>query len=271
MIGIGREVEARRKDGSVFPVDLAVNEVEHLKLFTGIIRDITRRKELEREVAEIASLEQQNIGQDLHDSVGQELVALMLLADDVAEIHQTDPANTSPLIQQLIQGLQRCQLELRTVLRGLLPVPVEREGLMAALAELAHRIQRDSKVLCVFDCPQQVSVEDNLTATHLYLIAQEATYNAVKHAQARNIRINLETNPTLILRVQDDGIGMSAQAVPRVPTAVGGGEASRLGLRVMRNRAAIIGAELTIEPARPSGTVVTCALATKKAFTGRGV
>lgn len=47
IIGIGREVEARRKDGTVFPVDLAVSEVESGSLFTGIIRDITGRKRSE--------------------------------------------------------------------------------------------------------------------------------------------------------------------------------------------------------------------------------
>jgi len=44
IIGVGREVEGRRKDGTVFPIDLAVSEIEHLGLFTGIIRDITERK-----------------------------------------------------------------------------------------------------------------------------------------------------------------------------------------------------------------------------------
>lgn len=58
IIGIGREVVARRKNGSTFPVELTVSEVDGLNLFTGILRDITRRKELEREVVEIASLEQ---------------------------------------------------------------------------------------------------------------------------------------------------------------------------------------------------------------------
>jgi signal transduction histidine kinase len=221
-----------------------------LKLFTGIIRDITRRKELEREVVEIASLEQRSIGQDMHDSVGQELTALNLLARDLAEIIQTDAAKAPPLIEQMIQGLQRSQRELRAVLRGLIPVAVNTQGLMAALADLAHQIQSEGKVSCVFDCTRPVSLADNLTATHLDLIAHEAIRNAVKHAQATQIRITLNRNGGLVLRIQDDGIGMPAQPV----------EAQGLGLRIMRNRANIIGAKLTIEPAQPSGTVVTCAL-----------
>lgn len=253
IIAIGREVEARRKDGSVFPVELAVSEIEHLRLFTGIIRDNTRRKELEREVVEIASLQQQRIGQDLHDTVGQELTALNLLARDLAETLASDPASTAPLLEQMIQGLQRGQHELRAILRGLLPVTIDSEGLMASLADLAHHTEREGKVACVFDCPQPVSVADSLTGTHLYFIAQEAVHNAVKHGRPRNIRISLESNHLLSLRIQCDGIGMPAQPA----------EKHGLGLRIMHNRAAIIGAQLTIEPAKPSGTLVTCVLARK--------
>ena len=217
-------------------------------------RDISRRKELECEVVEIASLEQRRIGQDLHDSVSQELTALNLLAGDLAETLRSDHANASPLVERLVLGLQRSQRELRAVMHGLLPVSVDAEGLMAALSDLANRTQEEGKATCVFDCPRPVLVEDNLVATHIYLIAQEAVHNAVKHARCRNIRISVESNHFLVLRVQDDGIGISDQ-----PTEKHNG----LGLRIMRNRAAIIQATLTIESAKPAGTVVKCTLARK--------
>jgi two-component system CheB/CheR fusion protein len=250
VIGTHREAEARRKDGSVFPVELAVSEIEHLQLFTGIIRDLTQRRQLERDVVETASLEQRRIGQDLHDTVAQELTALNLLAGELATALRPAPAKVARILERMGQGLHRGQLELRTVLRGLLPVAVDSEGLMAALADLTDHTRRKGKVACTLDCPKPVAVEDNVIATHLYLIAQEAVRNAVKHARPRNIRVSLVSNRLLVLRVQDDGIGMPAR-----PTAVQG-----LGLRIMRNRAAIIGAKLTIEPAEPTGTVVTCAL-----------
>ena len=139
-------------------------------------------------------------------------------------------------------------------MRGLCPVSVDAAGLMAALSDLADRTRQEGKASCIFDCPQPVLVANNLIATHLYLIAQEAVHNAVKHARCKNIRIAVQSNNFLLLRVQDDGIGF-----PRKPTEDHGG----LGLRIMRNRAAIIRATLTIEAAQPAGTLVTCALARK--------
>jgi signal transduction histidine kinase len=103
----------------------------------------------------------------------------------------------------------------------------------------------------VFDCSEPVSFADNLIATQLYLIAQEAVHNAVKHAKARTVRIKLRRRLGLSLSVHDDGAGMPSKL----------DEARGLGLRIMRNRAAIISAKLTIEPAEPSGTIVTCVLA----------
>jgi PAS domain S-box-containing protein len=254
IIGAGREVLARRKDGSVFPMHLVVSETEERKLFTGILRDMTEYKRLEREVVEVACKEQQRIGQDLHDSVAQELTALNLLAGTFDEMLEADPTNAPKLVQRIQQGLQRSQQELRAILRGLLPVAVDSNGLMAALTELADRTCQQRQVTCTFDCPEPVAVADNLTATHLYLIAQEAVHNAAKHGKPRNIRISLHANHQLVLRVACDGIGMPPRA-----EASGG-----LGLRIMRDRAAIIGAHLTIEPVEPTGTMVTCRLVSKE-------
>jgi PAS domain S-box-containing protein len=250
ILGIRREVEARRKDGSVFPTDLAVSEIEHLGLFTGVHRDLTERKQLERDVVEAASLEQRRIGQDLHDSVGQELTALNLLTRDLAEVLPTDPSTAARIVERMAQGLQRSHRDLRAVIRGLLPVAVDAQGLMAALADLAERTSQEGDVSCRFDCPETVAVADNLAATHLYLIAQEAVRNAVQHARPRSVRISLTSDGVLALSVEDDGVGIPARPA----------EPQGLGLRIMRNRAAIIGATLTIELRKPTGTVVTCVL-----------
>src|SRR5262249_36253006 len=82
IIGIGREVSGRRKDGTIFPMDLSVSEVKlaDRRLFTGFIRDITERKQLEKEILETSDREQRRIGQDLHDGLCQQLAGIELMS-----------------------------------------------------------------------------------------------------------------------------------------------------------------------------------------------
>jgi PAS domain S-box-containing protein len=253
IIGIGREVRARRKDGSIFPVDLAVSELRQngKRLFTGVHRDLTRRKELEREVLEIAATEQTRIGQELHDSAGQELTALGLLAEGLVEaLEESSPAE-AVLATKIAEGLKRVLGQVRGLSRGLVPVEVDAAGLMAALAELASQTSELHGVTCTFDCKEQVLVDDNQAATHLYRIAKEAVTNALKHSRANNIAISLEGDEkSITLRVRDNGVGF-----PREP-----GEARGMGLKIMRYRAGLINAGLTVGPAEPGGTLVSCAL-----------
>ena len=89
-----------------------------------------------------------------------------------------------------------------------------------------------------------------VTATHLYRIAQEAAANAVKHARARSITIDVSrTSASTRLRIADDGVGFSA------PVSESG-----LGLRLMKYRAGIIGAELAVTSQLNKGTTVACSL-----------
>jgi PAS domain S-box-containing protein len=249
IIGIGREVSGRRKDGTVFPVDLAVSEM-HADGggFTGILHDITRRKELEREILEIAGLEQKRIGQDLHDNLGQELTALGLLTDALLEaIREHSPADLD-LTCKINQGLKRSLAQVRAISRGLV-AEVNTNGLRAVLEDLAAHVGENPGVHCTFHGDESFALENDSKARHLFLIAQQACANALKHGHAKNIEISLHLrDDLLVLEVKDDGIG-----IPLRPQ-------EGLGLRIMRNRAAVIQAGLTIETVEPHGTLVTCAL-----------
>lgn len=90
-------------------------------------------------------------------------------------------------------------------------------------------------------------MRDAIVAGHLYRIAQEATNNALKHSQAREILIGLRrSRGHVTLRVSDDGRGL--------PHAKSAG----MGLHVMRHRASVIGAELTIDTTPDKGTTIIC-------------
>ncbi len=253
IIGIGREVQGRRKDGSAFPVDLSVSEYHDRtqRQFSGVLRDLSARKALEREVLEVATLEQWRIGQELHDSTGQELAALGLLAEGLVEALTKASAAEAVLASKVADGLNRVLGQVRALSRGLIPVEVDAAGLMAALAELASRTSELHGVTCTFECREPVLVEDNQTATHLYRIAKEAVTNALKHSRAKNITISLEKVERFVkLHIQDDGVGL-----PREPL-----ENKGMGLKIMRYRAGLINAGLSVGPAEPVGTLVSCTL-----------
>jgi PAS domain S-box-containing protein len=256
IVGIGREVAGKRKDGSTFPVDLAVSEVDHLDLFTGVIRDIGERKRLQRDVLAIAENEQRRIGQDLHDSTQQELAGLGMLAqtllgnlpNESGDVPNASAGRHRDLARKIVDGLTRAHREVQSISRGLVPMRLGSEGLMDALRELASRTDELDGVTCAFKCEQPVEVADSLTATHLYRIAQEALTNALKHARPEHILIALESdNGHPILLVADDGIGFDSSD-----------ESEGMGLKTMLYRASLIGANVNITPVKAGGTLVTC-------------
>ena len=257
IIGIGRELVGQRQDGSTFPIDLAVSKYHDgiQEMFTGIIRDISERKALQRDLLTIVSEEQRRIGQDLHDSVGQKLTGLGLLAGSLAlSLEEHSPADME-VANRIVTGVEKSLAQIRKLSKGLLPVEVEAEGLRAALTELADATTHDAGVVCDFDCHPPVQVENNETATHLYRIAQEAVTNALKHGAPRHLQISLTGDGTqLILRIRDDGKGITSAAW----------QAKGSGLKTMQYRAALIGATLSIDPAKKGGTLVTCRLLEKR-------
>jgi PAS domain S-box-containing protein len=218
--------------------------------FLGVSFDITRRKELEREVLEIVAREQRQIGQELHDGVGQELTGLGLMAQSLA-LRLSEDAAEKRVVLRLVAGFDTLRRRVRELSRGLIPVHVESRGLSAALDDLAAGTTDVSGISVIAECPEWVELSDHESAVHLFRIAQEAVGNALRHARPQHIRLSLLTEPNgLRLRIKDDGIGIQS----------GPDQSDGLGLRIMKYRAELIGGVLQITPSQGGGTVVTCTL-----------
>jgi PAS domain S-box-containing protein len=224
--------------------------------FLGVAFDITRRRELEREllgreVLAIAAREQRQIGQELHDGVGQELTGLGLMAQSLAQ-RLPEVAGEKRIALRLVTELDSVHRQVRELSRGLIPVHVESRGLAAALDDLAARTSAVSGISVTAECPRWVEPPDHATATQLFRIAQEAVCNALRHGRPRHIRLALNDEPTgLGLRVEDDGIGIPSGLDQNVG----------LGIRIMQYRAGVIGGVLEFSPAQGGGTVVSCTVA----------
>lgn len=246
IIGIGRDVTGKRKDGSTFPMYLAVSEVNvnDQRLYTGIIRDITEQRRLEQEVLRISEHERHRIGQDLHDGLGQMLTGISLINRNIASSLKEEGHKLADEVDEITKLIKEADEFARTLSRGLIPVEFDNQGLKVALERLAQNAERLFGIKCVLTCNYNITFEDTTSLVHLFRIAQEATSNAVKHGKATEVHITLEASEEkLTISVEDNGTGFTDDWDKQ----------KGLGVRIMSFRARLVGANLEIHDSNKLG------------------
>ncbi len=213
-----------------------------------LLEEIERRSGLEQEILQVSEREKRRIGQDLHDSLCQELAAAALFLQSTAQ--KLGPKKVAE-VKALTEAAKIVNDNVglaRDLARGLHPVELGLSGLTNALRELAFRTH--DGVTCRFECPKPIRIRDDVVSLNLYRIAQEAVTNALKHAQPQEIVISLRRNRSgLILTVDDNGKGLPAKPYP-----------DGMGLHIMRYRANAIGATCEAVSRRGGGTRLRCVL-----------
>ncbi len=207
-------------------------------------------KEKATEILEVGERERERLAQDLHDGLGQDLAGISLHCQ--ALVKKLSEASGGPEAER-IAGLVRRAIETaRTLGRGLYPLGLETNDLERSLREMAVFMRQTWNVPVLVEWDSRIRIEDRMVATHLYAIAQEAVTNAAKHAKAGTLWVRLWASDTggATLTVRDDGIGFTEPA----PAPSRGG----MGLRIMRSRAEMIGAEFRLGPHPEGGTWITC-------------
>jgi signal transduction histidine kinase len=215
-----------------------------------IVRDITERKQLETALLLASNREQQRLGHELHDGLGQDLTGISLLAAALGSSASQGKGPGADELLHLATMTGHAIATCRAIARGLTPVTDGTGGLVQALSDMVTQ-QRDSHRIDVrFEA--KVAAPIHLRADvqdHLYRIAQEAVTNAQKHGRAELINVTLDIQPNLVrLEVLDNGVGLAPE----------GAQSAGMGLKIMRYRAAMIGAQLSIERGDPGGTLVVC-------------
>ncbi|MDP9097865.1 MAG: histidine kinase [Verrucomicrobiota bacterium] len=215
-------------------------------------REILARVRLEKEIGEVSERERQRLGRELHDSLCQHLTGTSLAAQVLGgELIAADLPQAGAA-EKVIALVESAIDMTRNLARGLISLELEGKGLCGALQELARDAASRFRMSCTCLCDESIKVDDPLTATHLFRIAQEAVNNALKHSQGKNISIGFgRRDSTLCLRIEDDGLG-----VPPATTK----DRPGLGLRIMAHRAALIGARFELKRSPLGGTIVTCCL-----------
>jgi two-component system sensor kinase FixL len=245
------EVVGRRKDGTTFAMELTLSEFfDSEPKFTGVVRDITERRRLQREIVQRVTEEQKSIGRTLHDGVAQQITGTEMMAGVLLERLRAQSLPEAETLAEILGAIRDAQVQLRGVIRGVLPYAVAAAGLDTALRELASTTNRMQGAECTFDRDGAVEITDAIHATQLYYVASEAVHNAVRHAGASRIVIRLARENGLVeLSVRDDGVGIQPAQIEQ-----------GAGTQIMRYRASLIDADLEIHAPESGGTVVRCRL-----------
>lgn len=204
------------------------------------------RLEAERATSSAVALsaqeaERHRIAQELHDEIGQTLTAVLLELKRVAD---QAPGPVASALHQVQETTRDSLDEIRRIARRLRPGVLEELGLVSALKELTTEVPPHTGLSA--RCQLHNDLPDLADAVELvlYRVAQESLTNTIRHAHATRLDLTLRRSPTGVeLCIRDNGHGL-------------GNAPEGAGIRGMRERAMLIGAELTLGPGPEGGTQV---------------
>ncbi len=248
IVGTGSQLIGQRKNGSQFPFYISIGDInlQHTRLFAGVITNLSEQQRLQREIMEVPVREQRRIGQELHDGIGQQLTGLGMLATSL--VNKASKPEYQ-LATQLATGLQETLSQVRKLSRGLVPIEIDAAGFNQALQNLADEFRRQSHIPVTVNIREEIEFTDNDLVMHIYRIVQEALNNAIKHASASDIRVNIGIDgEDCLLEIIDNGKG-----IPHEKDNFDG-----LGLSIMKYRCSLFEGKLDVDTVGAKGTRVCC-------------
>ena len=250
VLGVATDITEQRQTQKELEQRVAERTAELVAANEKLTAQMDERNRLENALLDISEQEQRRLGQDLHDGLCQSLSGLAFMARSLTKtLEAQELAGPAAEAARLADLIHQSVEESRNIAKGLHPVVMDAEGLVSALHELASR--SSGSIACRLRCEQMVPIADIGVALHLYRIAQEAVTNAIKHSGARSITLSLRRRQNLLsLSVADDGCGM--------PEVIHAGDG--MGVRMMKYRADVIGADFSIGRRKNHGTRISCVL-----------
>jgi signal transduction histidine kinase len=198
--------------------------------------------------------ERRRLRRDLHDGLGPSLAAIAMRAEASAAVLEDDPDAARQQLDALGREVRTALADVRRLVDGLRPPALDELGLLGAIGQQAARLDGDANrdpgatAIRVEGGPAALPALPAAVEVAAYRIAVEAMTNAVRHAGARSCLVQVSAGAQLTIEVVDDGRGLPD--APRAGT----------GLESMRERAAELGGEVSLERGPDGGTRVLARL-----------
>jgi signal transduction histidine kinase len=196
----------------------------------------------------LLTAERTRLARELHDTLEQSLASVGLHLDAARGFFRDAPAESERLLIAATDQLRESQAEVRRSVWNLRAVKLEEATLPDALAQLGHALADPQGPSLEVVCAGEAVHLPPWIASHLFRVAQEGVTNALKHAAATTVRVELAFGADgVTLTVVDDGCGFDAAAAEAE---------GHFGLRGLRERAVALGGELALESRPEKGTRV---------------
>ncbi|PHX43248.1 histidine kinase [Pseudomonas sp. NZIPFR-PS5] len=222
--------------------------------FAGLCYSLTRPnqtiqfqpRELAEHMLQVQETERHRLSRELHDDIGQMLTAAKMQSD---WLQRRAPQALHAQCTTLINTLDETLAKVRDVSAILNPRQLTSLGLEASLRTHLLRTLSATSVQWSLECQQRLDGIPEEIAVAAFRITQEAVTNMLRHAQAKNLRVQLQRRPQgLSLSIRDDGLGFAPALSPA-------GQGQR-GMAGMAERASLLGGELSVASEPGQGTCI---------------
>ncbi len=244
-----------------FLIGVSVDVTERRQAQTLLQHSFEQLRQLADHRETVKEDERRQIAADIHDDLGQNLLALKL---DIAMLHQRT-GQTHPRLNEraarMLDTIDSTIKSVRMIINDLHPGTLEL-GLVAATEWLTEQFQQRTGIACTLRTIGDGENIDQRRTAGIFRIMQESLVNIVRHAQAHQVDVSLNLSPDwLAITIADDGIGMRPGDA---------GKAAAFGLRVIKERVDAFGGELVIDSRHGNGTVLAIRIPAIVALPGRG-
>ncbi|HLK34491.1 MAG TPA: GAF domain-containing sensor histidine kinase, partial [Terriglobales bacterium] len=224
--------------------DRSALAIDRMQMTDALRERESRIAELSAHLLRVQEEERKHISRELHDETGQGLMVTrlylgMLEASLRSRSSQVKIREALAVVDRTIEGLRR-------MIARLSPLVLQELGLVAAIRKEAKDLSKNTGVKTRVVVPDDLGRFGAEAETAIYRVVQEALHNVAKHAQAKNVTVQIEREQSAIkLLVEDDGVGFVQKGVSR---------GRSFGLAGMRERIAALGGAVRVRSGRGRGT-----------------